>query len=88
MKLIKPFIVRYIWKLINNMDRKAIDIKVRQLAEIYSSTILSDLVKGYPNLDPTLIEVVKGLLESGYIDGATTILDGLKRVNSEEDVVQ
>lgn len=69
------------------MDRKVIDIKVRQLAEIYSSTILSDLIKGYPDLNPTLIEVVKGLLESGYIDGANTILDGLGKVNYKEKKV-
>lgn len=72
------------------MNRKAIDTKIRQLAEIYSSTILSGLIKGYPDLNPTLIEVIKELLESGYIDGATTILDGLERerVNSREDVAQ
>lgn len=70
------------------MNRAAIDIKVKQLAELYSSTILKGLTEEYPDLDQTLIEVIKELSESGYIDGANTILDGLERVNSREDVVQ
>lgn len=66
-------------------NRKALDAKIEQSAELYSSTIVKGVTKIYPNLDPTFTEIVKELSKSGFIDGAAMILDALERINSKEE---
>lgn len=60
------------------MNREVIDAKVKEMASIYSSTILDKVVSTYPNLNPVIIEIIKELSEDGFTDGATVILDMLE----------
>lgn len=63
-------------------NREALNARVKQMAELYSSTILEGITKKFPDLDPTISEVVVELSMSGFIDGATIILDALEDVNN------
>lgn len=63
-------------------NREALNARVKQMAKVYSSTILEGITKKFPDLDPTISEVIVELSMSGFIDGATIILDALEDVNN------
>lgn len=67
------------------VSREALNERVKQSAELYSSTIISGITKEFPDLDPILIETIRELSTSGFIDGASMILDALERINSKEE---
>lgn len=67
------------------VNRESINAKIRQSGELYASTIVDRITTVYPDLDPTLIDVIKELSMTGYIDGATMILDTLDRIKSKEE---
>ena len=78
--------ILYIQKLINKMkNREALNAKVKQMAKLYSSTILEGITKELPDLDPTISEVVAELSMSSFIDGATIILDALEDTNNMDE---
>lgn len=63
-------------------NRETLNAKVKQMAELYSSTILKHITKKLPDLDPTISEVVVELSMSSFIDGATIILDALEDISN------
>lgn len=67
------------------VNRESIDTKIRQSGELYATTIVDRITQVYPDLDPTLIDIIKELSMTGYIDGATMILDALDRLKSKEE---
>lgn len=66
-------------------NREALNARVKQMAELYSSTILEGITKKFPDLDSTISEVVVELSMSGFIDGATIILDALENINNMDE---
>lgn len=66
-------------------NREALNAKVKQMAKLYSSTILEGITKELPDLDPTISEVVAELSMSSFIDGATIILDALEDTNNMDE---
>lgn len=65
------------------MNRKIVNEKVQQAAELYSSTIVDGIIKRLPDIDPVIVEIINELSTSGYIDGANMILDALEMGNPE-----
>lgn len=55
------------------------------MAKLYSSTILEGVTKKFPDLNPTISEIVVELSMSGFIDGATIILDALEDINNMDE---
>ena len=66
-------------------NRKALNARVKQMAKLYSSTILEGVTKKFPDLNPTISEIVVELSMSGFIDGATIILDALEDINNMDE---
>lgn len=66
-------------------NREALNAKVKQMAKLYSSTILEGMTKKLPDLDPIISEVVAELSMSSFIDGATIILDALEDTNNMDE---
>lgn len=66
-------------------NREATNETVKQMAKLYSSTILEGITKKLSDIDPTILEVVAELSMSGFIDGATIILDALENINNMDE---
>ena len=66
-------------------NREATNETVKQMAKLYSSTILEGITKKLSDIDPTILEVVAELSMSSFIDGATIILDALENINNMDE---
>lgn len=62
---------------IKNYNKEIIISKIEELSDIYSSTIVNGILSAFPNLNSTVIDIIKDLSKSCYIDGATITLNML-----------
>ncbi len=61
------------------VSREAFNERIKQSAELYSSTIADGVAEKFPDIDPVFIETIRELSMYGFIDGASLILDALER---------
>lgn len=64
---------------IKHYNKEIITSKIKELSEIYSSTIVNGVLDAFPNLNDTMVDIIKDLSKSCYIDGATITLNILTK---------
>lgn len=62
---------------INNHYKELVISKIKELSEVYSSTIVDGVLNYFPGLDNTIVDIIKDLSKSGYIDGSIVTLNML-----------
>lgn len=62
---------------ISHYNKKIITSKIEELSEIYSSTIVNGILDAFPNLNDTMVDIIKELSKSSYIDGSVITLNML-----------
>lgn len=60
---------------ISHYNKKIITSKIEELSEIYSSTIVNGILDAFPNLNDTMVDIIKELSKSSYIDGSVITLN-------------
>ena len=62
---------------ISHYNKKIITSKIEELSEIYSFTIVNGILDAFPNLNDTMVDIIKELSKSSYIDGSVITLNTL-----------
>lgn len=62
---------------INNHYKELVISKIKELSEVYSSTIVDGVLNYFPDLDNTIVDIIKDLSKSSYIDGSIVTLNML-----------
>ena len=62
---------------ISNHYKELVISKIKELSEVYSSTIVDGVLNYFPDLDNTIVDIIKDLSKSSYIDGSIVTLNML-----------